>query len=79
MLVVAKLFALLNRALFMGTFEFRAVGRGSLAPSGWDFAHHEVEGRNGGMLMIPRWDGILWPMFLGRRFRLAARRRPGRR
>lgn len=73
MLLIAKAFALLNRAIFMGAFEFRVLGRSSLLPHGWDFTHHEIEGRNGGMLLIPRWDGILWPLFLGRRFRLAAR------
>ena len=77
MSVVAKLLVLLNRILFLGAWEFLAVRRGCPMPPGWDLAHHEVEGRNGGMLLIPRERGIVWPQFLGKRFRLAVRPRRG--
>jgi len=76
--LIAKLFVLLNRAIFFGAWEFRAIKRGSFVPPGWDLAHHEIEGINGGMLLVPRERGILWPMFLGRRFRLAVRPQPRR-
>ncbi len=73
---IARMFAALNGLLRFGAWEFRPIARGGLLPYGWDLAHHEVEGRNGGMLMIPRERGIVWPQFVARRFRLAIR--PGR-
>lgn len=73
MSLMAKLFVLLNRLVFFGAWEFRAIKRSSMVPPGWDLAHHEIEGRNGGILMVPRERGIVWPPFLGRRFRLAVR------
>jgi hypothetical protein len=75
MLLIARVFALLNKVMFLGMWEFRPIRRGDWAPHGWDLAHHEVEGRNGGMLMIPRERGIVWPRFLGKRFRLALKER----
>jgi hypothetical protein len=77
MSLIAKLFALLNQAMFFGAWEFRAIQRSSMVPLGWDLAHHEIEGRNGGILMVPRERGIIWPLWLGKRFRLAVR--PARR
>jgi hypothetical protein len=73
MSLVAKLFILLNQIVFAGAWEFKAIRRGAPTPLGWDLAHHEIEGRNGGMLMVPRERGIIWPRFLGLRFRLAVR------
>jgi hypothetical protein len=73
MLLIAKAFAVLNHILRFGAWEFQVIKRGNLLPPGWDLAHHEIEGRNGGMLLVPRERGIVWPPFLGRRFRLAVR------
>lgn len=73
MFSIAKAFALLNKIIRFGAWDFRVIKRGSLLPPRWDFAHHEIEGRNGGMLLVPRDRWLMWPMFLGRRFRLAVR------
>lgn len=75
MSLVAKLFVLLNRLMSMGLVEFRAFRRGTDAhiPPGWILTHHEIEGRNGGLILVPMVGGVVWPRFLGLRFRLAAR------
>jgi len=77
MLLIAKAFAILNYLLRFGAWEFQAIKRESLLPPGWDLAHHEIKGRNGGMILVPRDSGLMWPQFLGKRFRLAVR--PSRR
>ena len=79
MFLLAQLFILVNQVVFMDAWEFRAFEREDEVPLGWDLAHHEIEGRNGGLLIVPRERGLIWPHFLGLRFRLAVRRRIKRR
>lgn len=73
MKLIARFFAFLNVLLFFPMFEFRVVRHEEKLEDGWDWAHHEIEGRNGGKLFIPRGPGLVWPDFLKKKFRLVMR------
>lgn len=73
MLRIAKVFAFLNAVVFMGAFRFMVVKRRGSLPQGWDWAHHEIEGRNGGLILVPRERLVVWPAFIGKHFRLAVK------
>jgi hypothetical protein len=75
MSLIIRLLILVNRLVFWDAWEFRAIRRDGKVPPGWDLAHHEIKGRNGGLLLVPRERGTVWPRFIGLRFRLAVRPR----
>lgn len=52
--------------------EFKAFPVNEV-PRGWELAFHEVEGRNGGILSIPRLPGLWMPEKLKGRMRIAMR------
>lgn len=70
MILLARTFAALNAAIFGWQLGFRAIPRSRGCPPCWDFAHHVIEGMNGGEIWIPRQLGIVWPAFLRKRFAL---------
>ena len=68
---VAVCVALIRHGLFR---EFKVFPIDSM-PRGWEPAFHEVEGRNGGTLAIPRLPGLWMPETLKGRVRIAMRQR----
>jgi len=71
---LARFFAFLN-VVILPMFEFKAVKYGEPCGHGWDSAHHEIEGRNGGRLFIRRLTSIVWPKILQGRFQLLMKER----
>lgn len=59
--MLIKLVVLLNWLRFWGRFTFRVVPATQRIPRGWAPVHHQVVGRNGGCLLIPREAGVIWP------------------
>ena len=62
-------------------YDFRIVSRNSLkrhTSTAWDSAHHVVEGKNGGELLIPR-TPVWFPEALWKNWALIYRVKPRRR
>jgi hypothetical protein len=62
-------------------YEFRIIPRDSLkryTKTSWDSAHHMVEGKNGGELLIPR-TPVWFPEVLWKKWALIYRKKPRRR